>query len=291
LVDAQLHSTIGVGVLGVLAKGQFQIAFPETILADGSVIILAGSDAELTAFDDRFALPGPPGEHSIVVGGGRVGRAAARALIEHGDTVKIIEQQRDRALDPELYVLGDAADVDVLVAAGLTDAASVLITTHDDDVNIYLALYCRRLRPDMRIVARANRDRNVSTLYRAGADDVLSYASTGSAAIWNHFRGDETLLIADGLQVFTTPVPAALVGKTLAESRLRKGTGCNVVAIVTDQTTVGNPSPTTELQAGQRLILIGDGDAEERFAERYHRRRLTLLPIENDETNEPAASH
>ena len=49
----------------------------------------------------------------------------------------------------------------------------MVITTHDDDVNVYLAIYCRRLRPDIAIVARANLDRNVSTLYRAGADAVL----------------------------------------------------------------------------------------------------------------------
>lgn len=284
LVEAALRATIGIGVLGVWAKGRFQIAFPETVLEEGSVVILAGSEAQLALFDQHFAIPGPSGEHSIVIGGGRVGRAAAKALLDHGDSVKIVEQQRDRIRNEDLYVLGDAADVEVLEAAGLADAASVLITTHDDDVNIYLALYCRRLQPDIRIVARANRDRNVSTLYRAGADDVLSYASTGSAAIWNHFRGDETLLIADGLQVFTTPVPAALVGKTLADSRLRKNSGCNVVAIVTDQGTLGNPNPTTELRAGDRLVLIGDGDAEERFAERYHRRRLTLLKVTDDDT-------
>ena len=54
----------------------------------------------------------------------------------------------------------------------------MLVTTHDDDINVYLTLYCRRLGPDLQIISRANLDRNVSTLHRAGADAVLSYATT-----------------------------------------------------------------------------------------------------------------
>ena len=288
LVDAALRREIGIGVLGLWAKGRFQIAFPDTVLEDGSVVILGGSPEQLADFDRRFAIPSQRGERSIVIGGGRVGRAAARALIAAGNTARIVEQRAERILDDELYVLGDAADIEILEAAGLDEASSVLITTHDDDVNIYLALYCRRLQPDLRVVARANRDRNVSTLYRAGADDVLSYASTGSAAIWNHFRGDETLLIADGLEVFRVPVPPRLAGIALADSRLRKLTGCNVVAISSGDTTVGNPPPSTVLAAGDQLILIGDDDAEERFAEHFHRRRLTLLRSTEDEPVEPA---
>lgn len=288
LVEAALRHEVGLGVLGLWAKGRFQIAFPETVLDEGSVVILGGSGEQLAEFDRRYAIAGPRGEHSIVVGGGRVGRAAARSLIEHGNRAKIVEQRPERVLDGELYVYGDAADVEVLEAAGLAEASSALITTHDDDVNIYLALYCRRLRPEIRVVARANRDRNVSTLYRAGADDVLSYASTGSAAIWNHFRGDDTLLIADGLEVFRVPVPPRLSGITLADSRVRKLTGCNVVAIATDETTVGNPHPQTVLHEGDELILIGDGDAEERFAEHFHRRRLTLKRSTEDQPDESA---
>jgi Trk K+ transport system NAD-binding subunit len=169
-------------------------------------------------------------------------------------------------------VLGDAADLEVLEAAGIRSASTVLITTHDDDVNIYLAIYCRRLRPDIRIIGRANFDRNVSTLYRAGADDVLSYASTGATAIWNHFRANDTLLLAEGLSVFRVPVPAPLVGTTLGSSHLRRDTGCNVVAIQDGPQMIGNPPVDVVLRAGAELVLIGDAQDEASFAERYRGR-------------------
>jgi voltage-gated potassium channel len=175
-------------------------------------------------------------------------------------------------------VIGDAANRKILEEAGLDDAAAVVITTHDDDVNVYLTLYCRRLRPDIRIVSRAKLDRNVSTLYRAGADAVLSYAASCSAAIWNQFRGDETLLIADGLNVFRTPVPPQLAGRTLADAHLHHRTGCNVVAVEHGGEMRGNPDPHEPLPDGGELVMIGSDENEAAFAAAFpsvtpHRRR------------------
>ena len=80
-------------------------------------------------------------------------------------------------------VEGDAADQRVLRRAGLENASAVLVTPRDDDLNVYLTLYVRKLRPELQIVARSILDRNVTTLHRAGADAVLSYASLGATAL------------------------------------------------------------------------------------------------------------
>jgi Trk K+ transport system NAD-binding subunit len=156
-----------------------------------------------------------------------------------------------------------------LEAAGIREASAVVITTHDDDMNVYLAIYCRRLREDIRIVGRANVDRNVSTLYRAGADAVLSYASTGATEIWNHFRENDTVVVAEGLSVFRRPVPDALAGHRLGDTHIRRNTGCNVVAIERDGQMKGNPDVDDVLPAGGNMVLIGDADAEARYAEHY----------------------
>jgi Trk K+ transport system NAD-binding subunit len=166
----------------------------------------------------------------------------------------------------------------VLEAAGLDDAGSIYITSHDDNVNVYLTRYCRGLRPDARIVSRSRLNRNVSTLYRAGADAVLSYAGAGSAAIWNHFRGEETLLVAHGLNIFRTPIPGELAGKTLAEAHVYRRTQCNVVAVEHDGTIGGNPDARAPLPAGGELVMIGTNAAEARFSEVYPgARRRSLL--------------
>lgn len=266
LADAGLRSRLGVGVVGVWDHGVFTIATPDTLLSESSVLILAAAKEQLEAYDAEYETGSDDSGSVVIIGGGRVGRAAGRSFEAAGIPHRIVEQQADRVRD-ERYVLGDAADIAVLETAGVRSATGVLVTTHDDDVNIYLAIYIRRLRPDMRIVARANLDRNVSTLYRAGADDVLSYASMGAAEIWNHFRGNDALVVAEGLDVFRSPVPFSMRGKTLADSHMRAATGCNVVAIEIDGVLVGNPGRDVVLEANTSLVLIGDAASQTRLAE------------------------
>jgi voltage-gated potassium channel len=268
LGEADLRADVGVGVLGVWDRGGFTIGRRDTRLDDSAVLVLAGTEDELDVYNRHHATGVVGTDRALVIGGGRVGRAAASAFAARDTTYCIVEERPERCRD-EHYVQGNAADLSVLEAAGLRDASAVLVTTHDDDMNIYLSIYCRRLRPDLRIVARANLERNVSTLYRAGADDVLSYASTGAAAVWEHFRQGDLLLLAEGLSIFRADVPGPLVGTALADSRLREDTACSVVAVLRADGADPNPAPSTVLAADDALLLIGDAEAEARFAERF----------------------
>jgi voltage-gated potassium channel len=269
LKQAGLRARVGVSVLGLWDRGRFILAGPDTVIEPSHVLILAATREQLDAYNKAFSLPSAEQASVVIIGGGRVGRSVGRSLRDAGVDYRIIELLSERVRDPEHYVVGDAAELSILRAAGIDDASSVVLTTHDDDVNVYLTLYCRKLRPDIEIVARANHDRNVPTLYRAGADSVLSYASTGATAIWNRFRPNDILLVAEGLDLFRAPVPRALAETPLAETGIRRSTGCNVVAIEYDGTMTGNPEASMPLPSGGELVLIGDEKAEERFLQRY----------------------
>ena len=203
------------------------------------------------------------------MGGGRLGLPVGRALAEQDVDHRIVEERAERQRDPEVYVQGDAAELAVLERAGIMDSPAVVITTHDDDVNVYLTLYCRRLRPDVQIVARSNLDRNVGTLHRAGADFVLSYASTGAAAIWNTLRSETTLLLAEGLDVFRLSVPRPMRGRSIADCNIRIRTGCNVVAVAREGQVETNPDPHRALDRDDVLVLIGDADAQQSFMDAF----------------------
>jgi voltage-gated potassium channel len=274
LADAQLRARLGVGIIGVWQRGAFTVATADTTLKDSSILLLAGTREQLAAYDAEYSSS-VGHSHAVIIGGGRVGRAIGATLEKAGLSFTIVEQEAERERPDVQYVIGDAADRAVLEKAGIERADAVLITTHDDDVNVYLTRYCRGLRPDTRIISRARLNRNVSTLYRAGADAVLSYAGTGSAAIWNEFRNDETLLIAQGLNVFRTPIPPALAGRSLADAHVYRRTQCNVVAVERDGRILGNPDATAPLPAEGDLVLVGTDEAAARFAETfpYARRR------------------
>jgi voltage-gated potassium channel len=267
--DLDLRAHCGVNIIGVWQRGVFERVDADTELRRQTVIILAGSEEDLRRYDERYGTSrGAVGE-VIVIGGGRVGRAAAAALAAEGVDCTIIEQDPDRIHEHARYVQGDAAELEVLQDAGLERASAALITTHDDDVNVYLTLYLRRLRPDLQVIARAVVDRNVGTLHRAGADAVLSYASLGAAAIWNASSDADRLIIAEGLEVFEMDVPDSLIGRSLADADIGAETGCTVVALKQDGRMQTDVDPAEALSASAQLVVIADGAAERRLMRRH----------------------
>lgn len=270
LTGAEIRARTGVDVIGTWNRGEFAPVGLAELLTPGTVLILAGSAAQLAAYDAEDNSDRDDSRPVVVIGGGRVGRRVGASLAEARISYKIIEKQSGRVRDPATYVLGDAAELEVLTAAGLMQASAAVITTHDDDVNVYLAIYCRRLRPDMQVIARANLDRNVSTLYRAGADVVLSYASTGASAIWNSLRPEDTLLLAEGLEVFRAIVPPKMAGLALDELEIQRTTGCAVLAVVDGQKPGGCIRDRNRpIPIGAELILVGDHVDQARFREAY----------------------
>ena len=264
-----LRRHASVNVIGVWERGKFEIANPDTMIHEHSVLVFAGSREQLDQYDALFCIYKSNEKPVIIIGGGRVGRAVGASLDRQSIDYRIVERQSGRIRNTDHYVLGDAAEHEVLVRAGIDDCSSVVITTHDDDMNVYLTLYCRRLRPDVQILARSNVERNVSTLHRAGADFVLSYATTGANVLFNLLRRTDVLLLAEGLHVFRLPTPKGLYGKTLAESGIRNSTGCNVVAVVKSGITEMNPDANTPLTPDSDLVVIGDAESETRFHAAY----------------------
>lgn len=269
LRDIRLPDHASVNVLGVWERGRFETAGPDTLITQNTVLVLAGTRSQLDEYDSLFCIYHTSEEPVVILGGGRVGRAVARTLGEQGFDYRVVEKVPGRAGDHDRIILGDAADLRILQQAGMMTAPAVVVTTHDDDLNVYLTLYCRRLRPDIQIISRATLDRNVTTLHRAGADFVLSYASMGANAIFNLLRRSNILLLAEGLGVLKVDTPRSLEGKILAQSDIRRTTGCSVIAIEDDTGLHVNPDPQALIRPGAKLILIGSAESEERFLNRY----------------------
>ncbi len=270
LVDSKLREMVGTTVVGIWERGEFHTPQPEAVLTAQSVLILAGTAAQIQNYNAMFCIYHHSAAGIIIIGGGRVGRAVARALAERGIEATIVEANAARVRAGYDFVEGDAADLAVLKKAGVETAPAVVITPHDDDINIYLTIYCRKLRPDLQIISRATHERNVSTLHRAGADFVMSYASMGANAILNLLKEGDVLMLTEGLNVFRVEVPEALAGKSLLDSGIRAATGCSVIGLVgPDGQMIANPAPKTILEPGSQLVLIGSGKAESKFLELY----------------------
>lgn len=282
LVKCRLRENVGVTVAGIWERGKFVTPKPDTVIGPHTVIILAGSQDQIDRYNELFCIYHHSEKPVVIIGGGRSGRATGRALAERGIDYRIVEKQVDRLRDQEHYVNGDAASLEVLKSAGIMEAPAVVITPHEDEVNIYLTIYCRRLRPDIQIITRATFERNVSSLHRAGADFVMSYASMGANWIMNVLKHSDILMLAEGLDVFRVPIPAALEGRTLINSGVREKSDCSVLAVIQSGGLEINPPPDTVLEGDAQLVLIGDVEAEKRFLKEFRVKART------DEGNRPA---
>jgi Trk K+ transport system NAD-binding subunit len=198
-----------------------------------------------------------------------VGRSVAETLGARGIDFRVVEKRERIASQDERFIQGSAADRDVLQKAGIDETPSVLITTHDDNLNIYLTIYCRRLRPDVQIISRASLDRNINTLHRAGANLVMSYTSLSASTIINLLQPGKLLMLSEGLNVFRMHVSSNLENRPLRDLRIREQTGCSVVAIQRGEQTDINPDPAIVLKRDDELILIGSVESEKAFMEKY----------------------
>ncbi|MDO9488602.1 MAG: cation:proton antiporter, partial [Sphingomonadaceae bacterium] len=137
--------------------------------------------AKTTATVDRRAAGGPdapPAEHVVLVGYGRVGRLIGEGLKTRGRSFVVIEEERDIAAGAqgvaEKVIIGNAANAEVLMQAGIERATKLLIAIPEGFEAGEIAERARELNPELAIIARAHSDAEVAHLVSLGAHHVVT---------------------------------------------------------------------------------------------------------------------
>jgi Trk K+ transport system NAD-binding subunit len=271
--ETQLREKTGVSIIGVWKRGRMQPARPDTELTDQCVPVVMGTADQLDELDMLLAIYDVNPNPVLLIGGGMVGASAARALAAKNVPVHLVERKRERCRQlrdvcTEVFH-GDASDYSLVHKAGIDKAPSVLLTTNDDAVNVYLTSYCRRLNPELRIVSRITHERNLDAIYRAGADFVLSYSTLGVDAVMSILNNRELVVLGEGVDLFTRDLPPALHGRTLAESGIGAKTGLNVVAVKHNGELVTRLTPDLQLKEGDKLVVVGADEQVNTFVDVY----------------------
>ena len=199
-----------------------------------------------------------------------MGRLVTDELVKAGKQVVIIDNDDVQTQAAEtaamLYVLGNAATDEVLLAAGVKRADVVVTTLPTDAENVFVTLSAREINPDLHIIAVAREMSTQDKLIKAGAHRVVCAHTLGAsrmaAVVLRPAVVDFVEMAGQGGEIEMDQVNLAagsrLVGKSLKELELPHRVGVHVCAVQrSGGDPVYQPAPDFVLAAGDTLVLIG----------------------------------
>ena len=202
----------------------------QSILNFGRLLLDKGSRRE----GWQISLARTYRNHIIICGLGSVAYRVVIQLLEAGYDVVVVQHNWDSELVEAVLLMkvpvihGDARQVHVLQLAGIQHARSLIVGTHDDLMNIEIALAARRNRPNFPVVLRIFSDeldtnlertfgRNAAFSASALAAPTLATAAIGRAIahvlpLPIGFSGDDGRPRALGVLQLTVAPSGGLVG-------------------------------------------------------------------------------
>ena len=213
--------------------------------------------------------------HTIVCGGGETGRLVLQELVKNRAAVVLIDNdpeniERCKAVaNANLYhVQGSATDDENLLAAGIENAAGIIITLPADNDNLYITMSARMHNRKIRIITRMVDQKLEPKLKKAGADSVVSPNFIGAMRMASEmirpavvYFLDKMLRSGQGdLRIHQIVVSerSSLVNLPLTDCGLKDRFNLLVVAARHDGDDIEfNPPPHLPLKAGMTLIVMG----------------------------------
>jgi len=205
---------------------------------------------------------------TLVCGFGSVGKKVCEVLMEARSDFTVIDKAA-AALNstPYPHVVGDAANEDVLRAAGVDGAKTMVVCTESDATNSFIVLIARGINPRLTILAIIRRLESIEKLYKAGADQVVAESVIGAQIIAKHAISEhigefiDRITLARNIEITELEISTGspIAGVMLKNSRIRENSGATVVAMKRGEQLLVNPGANTKLMAGDLLIVMGNG--------------------------------
>ena len=266
--------------LGLVLVGAASVLFAAGVMVEAMVDRRAGVFQEKRMQRDIDKLTG----HVIICGYGRVGRAvASRAAGLGGVTVVIDILAEELEACPHRYLVGDATSDEILRAAGIDRAESLVATLASDASNLFLAVSAKQLNPSIRIVSRANATDAANKLRSIDLHTVIEpYEMAGArlatAALRPHTSAYlDQVFSTDSDKVELTEVEIA-PGSPLIGERLSEAEAAHRAVVVAyrregDDEFASPSSFEGTLTEGDVIIVLGDREAVVGLSGRARRSR------------------
>ncbi len=217
--------------------------------------------------------------HAIICGYGRIGQVLARELEAKKFPFLILDNNAERVALAHTHgfqaLMGDAGEEGTLSEAHIERAAVFATVLPNDMVNVFITLTARNMRPDLRIIARAEDPATEKKLKQAGANEIILPAFVGGmqiahsiteATLETILKGGVEHLKSDfkelGVEIVERPVVPNGVDDRKTIQQLLRGneSHCLVLAIKkSDGSLVQHPQGTDRLEGGDVVVMLSHG--------------------------------
>ena len=208
----------------------------------------------------------------IVIGGGQVGYYLAKALLEEGHEILVLEKDAARTnfICNELgsvAVRGDGCEITTLADAGTGRADMFVAVTGDDEDNL---ISCQAAKHKFNVphtVARINNPKNEAIFKELGIDVTISSTNL----IMEHIEGEvpthpitHLLDIKDkGLEIVEIKIPphSTSIGQPVKKLALPKGSVISLIIRGKEKPFI--PTADSVLKAEDQVVAVVPPDSEE----------------------------
>jgi len=236
-----------------------------------TVVLQAGLARQIAEWLDVIPMP------TILIGGGRVGRALATRLENRGENVVVVDINppvvEQLQADGFHAIEGDGTDVSVLKDARIENAKIVVAVTGDDNTNLLISQLAKTKFNIASVFARVNDPDNVDAF---DALDVRAIDASLATA-WSIDNEIERPAIShwmnelgDGHDVQEVTVTADdLVGQSIRELNAEIPDGC-IVAVIGRNGETHVPTADEVIQSGDRITFLGQSESVNKAVRRFH---------------------
>ena len=207
----------------------------------------------------------------MIAGAGKVGWNLARELLDKGNEVTLIENNRDRfqTVEQELehsVQYGDASELWILERAGISRADMVIAVTGDDEDNMLICQVAKEKYLVDRIIARVNNPRNKPHFELLGIRPLVSATDLILRLIEHEVPEYGLVHLLDlpeqRLEIIEMMLPedSKAAGQRVGDLEMPDGT---LLISVLRERTGFVPNADTVLEPGDEILAVLDPSVEE----------------------------
>ena len=224
--------------------------------------------------------------HIIICGYGRNGKQAAKKLLAYKKPFVIIERDKeiiDKFQDDNTsFIFGNANEDEILYAAGIERASTLICALPSDADNLFIVLSARQINKQMSIISRASQETSYEKLKLAGANNVILPDRIGGDHMASLVVVPDLVEFIDNLgivgerninieEIKVEQLYNASQEKTIKDLDLRHKTGCTVIGFKDDKGEyIVNPEAETKLIPGSKIIVLGRPEQIQKLNSEYN---------------------